>query len=77
MDTNLNGKLELIIQFSYQEVVGESLAGLHDPYDSCIDLILSVLIHPLLSVYLFLLLQLTNHANMRIIIIYQSLKHLM
>ena len=52
-----DGKLELIVQFCYQEIVCECLSRLHDPDDRRVYLVLPVLEHPLLCVYLLLMLQ--------------------
>lgn len=52
----LNRELELIVEFGDEEIVSQHLARLHDPYDSCINLVLAVLKDSLMCAYLLLLL---------------------
>ena len=42
----LHWKLELVVDFGHQQIVGQGLAHLHDPNNGGVDLVLTILVHP-------------------------------
>jgi len=60
MNTDLDGELELIKELRNELIVSQSLPHLHDPHDSCVDLVLTILEHALRRVYVLFRLEVTT-----------------